>query len=160
MPVGLGTTAPTYFSRHPGIEQSNGQGGPHPPSTSWQAPTGILLRGAAVIEFLFWAILLGCLTPLARWYIIFALWDATTFRPSWDFFRVLDPEDREDIRRRQQESRSALVDWLFAGLIVELFGLGFVFGMPLGLDMRLGVCRLIGALPVGILACPPGLRWF
>jgi 5-formyltetrahydrofolate cyclo-ligase len=29
LPVGLGITAPTYFSRHPGIEPSNGRGGPH-----------------------------------------------------------------------------------------------------------------------------------
>ena len=27
---GLGHTAPTYFCRHPGIEPSNGRGGPHP----------------------------------------------------------------------------------------------------------------------------------
>ena len=91
--------------------------------------------------------------------MIFSLWDATTFRPGWDFFRILTPENREEIGRYQEDSRSTPVDWLFAFAFVELMGLGFVFGTQLGLDLRLSVCRLIADAPLAIVACPPALRW-
>lgn len=113
-----------------------------------------------MLEFLFWAVAIGALAPAMRWHMVYAAWDIGTFRPTHDLMGVIIPENFEEIHRHQAESRASRIDWIIAFFLVELLGLAVILGTPWGFGARFAICRLIGDMPIGAMACPPALSWF